>query len=260
MGLLAGLRALVVGGGSGIGRAVVAAYLREGARTAVLEVDPGKCAALASQLPGCEVCQGDATSLPAAQAAVGHAVATFGGLDVLVSCVGIFDYYTGIREIPDEALTDAFGEAFTINVLGQLAPVKAAVPALAQAGGSIILTTSTSAFYPGRGGLLYVAAKFAVRGAVIALAHELAPQIRVNSVAPGGTLDTDLRGLRSLGLHQRSLSEAAGRAADLRARTPLRVALTPADHAGSYVFLASAAASGMTGVFLHSDGGAGVAR
>lgn len=260
MTLLKGTRALVIGAGSGLGRAVVDAYLREGAQTAALEIDQGKCDALASQQPGCEVVQGDATSLASARSAVEHAVRSFGGLDVLVNCVGLFDYYTGIREIPEEAFDDAFGEAFTVNVKSQLASVKAAVPALAQARGSIILTTSTSAFYPGRGGVLYVASKFAVRGAVISLAHELAPDIRVNSVAPGGTLDTDLRGLRSLGMEQRSLGQAPDRAADLRARTPLQVALTPEDQAGSYVFLASAAARGMTGVFLHPDGGAGVRR
>jgi NAD(P)-dependent dehydrogenase (short-subunit alcohol dehydrogenase family) len=48
--------------------------------------------------------------------------------------------------------------------------------------------------------VLYVSSKFAVRGLVTALAHELAPEIRVNGVAPGSTLNTDLRGLASLGL------------------------------------------------------------
>jgi NAD(P)-dependent dehydrogenase (short-subunit alcohol dehydrogenase family) len=260
VGALEGKRALVVGAGSGIGRAVLGAYLREGARAAALELDAGKCAALESELPGCVVVQGDATSLASAQGAVDHAVRALRGLDILVNCVGLFDYYTGIRAIPDEVFDDAFGEAFTVNVKGQLAPVKAAVPALARSRGSIILTTSTSAFYPGRGGILYLASKFAVRGAVIALAHELAPEIRVNSVAPGGTLDTDLRGLRSLGMGERSLGRAPGRESDLRAGNPLQVALTSADHAGSYVFLASDAARGMTGVFLHSDGGIGVKR
>lgn len=259
MRVLDGQRALVVGAGSGIGRAVAEAYLREGARVAVLERDPAKCRALA-EVPGLVVTEGDAASLASARAATGRAVSEFGGLDVLVSCVGLFDYYTGIRQIPEEALEDACGEVFRANVLTHLAPVKAAVPALTEARGSIILTTSTSAFYPGRGGILYLASKFAVRGAVIALAHELAPEIRVNSVAPGGTLDTDLRGLESLGLGQRSLGQAPGRVADLRAANPLGVALTSADHAGSYVFLASPAARGMTGTFLHSDGGIGVKR
>jgi NAD(P)-dependent dehydrogenase (short-subunit alcohol dehydrogenase family) len=256
--VLAGKRALVIGAGSGIGRAVVQAYASEGARTAALELDPGKCAALAEQLPDCVVRQGDATSLEATRGAVDLAAGTFGGLDVLVNCVGLFDYYTGIRQLPDEAFDAAFDEAFAVNVKSQLAAAKAAEPALARTNGCIILTTSTSAFYAGRGGVLYLASKFAVRGAVLALAHELAPDIRVNSVAPGGTLDTDLRGLRSLRLENRRLGETPGREADLKASNPLQVALTAADHARSYVFLASDAARGMTGAFLHPDGGAGV--
>ena len=136
--------------------------------------------------------------------------------------------------------------------------VRAALPHLRRSKGSVILTLSTSSFGPGRGGVLYVASKFALRGIVLSLAHELAPEVRVNGVAPGGTLDTDLRGLRSLGLGDRSLGAAPGRADDLKARTSLGVALTPADHAASFVFLASDAARGMTGRFLHPDGGAGL--
>ena len=84
---------------------------------------------------------------------------------------------------------------FAVNVKSHLHAVKAALPALRASGsGSVILTESTSAYYPGRGGVLYVSSKFAVRGLVTALAYELAPDIRVNGVAPGGTLNTDLRG------------------------------------------------------------------
>lgn len=260
MTLLKDKRALVIGAGSGIGRAVVEAFVREGARTAVLELDSAKCAALESQLPDCPVHQGDATSLGQTKEAVAGAVRAFGGLDVLVNCVGLFDFYTGIQEIEDEAFDAAFDEALTVNLKSQLVSVKAAVPALKESGGSIILTTSTSSFYPGRGGILYVSSKFAVRGAVIALAHELAPEIRVNSVAPGGTLDTDLRGLHALGMNGRSLGRTPGREADLRSNNPLAVALTSHDHAGSYVFLASDLARGMTGMFMHPDGGIGVKR
>ena len=100
-----------------------------------------------------------------------------------------------------------------------------------------------------------MASKFAVRGVVMSLAHELAPDVRVNGVAPGGTLGTDLAGLRALGSAGNRLDDLPGRAADLEARTPLHVALTGADHAASYVFLASDDAKGMTGRFLHPDGG-----
>jgi NAD(P)-dependent dehydrogenase (short-subunit alcohol dehydrogenase family) len=106
--------------------------------------------------------------------------------------------------------------------------------------------------------VLYLASKFAVRGLVTALAHDLAPEIRVNGVAPGGTLGTDLRGLPSLGLDTRSLGATPNRAAEMAARVPLNVALSGEDHAWSYVFLASDRARGITGTSVHPDGGAGV--
>ncbi|BBX14257.1 3-(cis-5,6-dihydroxycyclohexa-1, 3-dien-1-yl)propanoate dehydrogenase [Mycobacterium novum] len=258
---LEGKRALVVGAGSGIGRAVVDAYLEEGAQVAVLERDTAKCAALQEQLPGLPVTQGDATTAEANARAVAAAVASFGGLDTLVNCVGIFDFYQGITEISTDELAPAFDEMFTTNVLSHLQSVKAALPALrAQERSSIVLTESTSSFYPGRGGVLYVASKFAVRGLVTTLAHELAPHIRVNGVAPGGTLHTDLRGLRNLSLDHIRLDDTPDRARDLAARTPLNVALTPQDHSWSFVFLASDRSRGITAGSIHPDGGFGMGK
>jgi NAD(P)-dependent dehydrogenase (short-subunit alcohol dehydrogenase family) len=101
-----------------------------------------------------------------------------------------------------------------------------------------------------------VASKFALRGVVTQLAHEEAPRVRVNGVAPGGTLDTDLRGAASLGAAER-LDDRPGRRAQLEARTPLHLALTPADHAAAYLYLASDGARGVTGEVLRSDGGLG---
>ena len=255
---LEGRRALVVGGGSGIGRAVVDAFRGEGAQVAVLEKDRSKCSCLREALPDVPVVQGDATTRAANEEAVAAAETTFGGLDILVSCVGVFDYYRGVGELDGDVLDEAFDEMFSVNVKSQLHSVKAALPALRASSGCVLLTESTSAYYPGRGGVLYVSSKFAVRGLVTALAHELAPRIRVNAVAPGGTLDTDLRGLHSLGLGEQSLGTAPGREAQLAARVPLAVALSPADHAWAYVFLASQRARGITGDVVHSDGGIGV--
>lgn len=258
MAWLDGKRALVVGAGSGIGRAVLEAFRSEGAQVAALELDQAKACRLAAELPGCVVSQGDATALADSRAAVRAAIDAFGGLDILVNCVGIFDFYRGLADIDDDQLDAAFDEIFTVNVKSQLVSVRAALPELRRARGSVVLTVSTSGFYPGRGGVLYVASKFAVRGCVIALAHELAPEVRVNGVAPGGTLGTELTGPRSLGLADHVLDTAPGREEDLRRRTPLQVALTGQDHAGSYVFLASDRACGITGTVVHSDGGIGV--
>ncbi len=258
-GWLYGRRALVVGAGSGIGRAVVDAFLAEGAQVAVLERDPAKSEALAGALPQVPVTVGDAATRAANDEAVAAAVGAFGGLDVLVSCVGIFDYYRSITDLDADLLDTAFDEMFHPNVKSMLHSVKAALPALQDSGrGSVVLTESTSAYYPGRGGVLYLASKFAVRGLVTALAHDLAPEVRVNGVAPCGTLNTDLRGLPSLGLAGRSLGDAPGRAAEMAARVPLRVALSAEDMAWSYVFLASDRTRGITGTAVHPDGGIGV--
>jgi NAD(P)-dependent dehydrogenase (short-subunit alcohol dehydrogenase family) len=259
-GWLKGRRALIVGAGSGIGRAVADAFRAEGAQVAVLERDDAKCAALRKEIPGLPVVAGDATTRAANDAAVDAAVTAFGGLDVLVNCVGIFDFYRGLSDLDADLIDDAFDEMFSVNVKSHLHSVKAALPALRHSGGSVILTESTSSYYPGRGGVLYVSSKFAVRGLVTTLAYELAPEVRVNGVAPGGTLSTDLRGLASLGLNDRRLDDTPGREAGLAGRVPLKVALSGADHAWSYVFLASTRSRGITGDVVHPDGGIAVKK
>jgi NAD(P)-dependent dehydrogenase (short-subunit alcohol dehydrogenase family) len=250
-----GRRVLLVGAGSGIGRAAADAFVQAGARVAVLERNPDKCAQLQRDLPDVLVEAGDATSPADTRRAVERTVDVLGGIDVLASFVGVFDYYRGLGELSEAELDAGFDEAFTVNVKSMLISVHAALDALRAARGCVILTASTSSFRAGRGGILYVASKFAVRGAVLSLAHELAPEVRVNAVAPGGTLGTDLRGLSALDQAGRSLGDTPNREEDVRARSPLGVALSAADHAASYLFLASDAARGMSGRFLHPDGG-----
>lgn len=258
-GWLDGKRALVVGAGSGIGRAVVDAFRAESANVAVLERDRQKCDVLRRECPEMPVVEGDATTRDANDRAVAVAVEAFGGLDTLVNCVGVFDFYRGIIDIDADDLPAAFDEMFRTNVLSHLHSVKAAVPALqAETGSSIVLAESASSFYPGRGGVLYVSSKFAVRGLVTSLAYELAPRIRVNGVAPGGTLNTDLRGIASLGLDTVRLDDTPDRARDLASRTPLNVALSGEDHAWSFVFFASDRSRGITGDTVHPDGGFGL--
>ena len=257
MGWLDGKAALIVGGGGGIGRAVVDGFVAEGASVGVLELDEGRCAELES-VDGVRAVQGDATDRDDVRRAVEETVAAFGHLDTLATFVGVFDYYTPLAEIPEDSLGAAFSEMFEVNVGSCLVAARTALPALTDSGGSIVFTISTSGFYPGRGGPLYVASKFALRGLVLQLAHELAPRVRVNGVAPGGTMGTEMRGLRSIGLHERTLSNNPGREDDLRSRTPLGVALESSDHAGAYVFVASDRARGITGTVINSDGGIGV--
>jgi phthalate 3,4-cis-dihydrodiol dehydrogenase len=258
-GRLNGRLALILGAGSGIGRAVVEAYLQEGARVVAFELRDEKCAALAADFPSVAVVQGNACDrADIARAVAACAEAGSAGLNVLVNCVGIFDFYRQLGAIEPERLEHGFDEIFHANVLSGLLAVWACLPMLRAANGAVIFTSSSSGFYPCRGGVLYVASKFAIRGCVSALAHELAPAVRVNGVAPGGVLGTDLRGAPALGLAEMRVGADAERVADLEQLTPLHVAMTPAQIAESYVFLASDAALGMTGEFLHPDGGLGI--
>jgi NAD(P)-dependent dehydrogenase (short-subunit alcohol dehydrogenase family) len=255
---LDGAVVLCVGGGSGIGRAAALAYHHAGARVAVVDRDESKLAGLAAERPELLTVAGDATARADMDEAVAATTGRWGRLDVLATFVGVFDHYLPLVDIPEEEFDAAFTEIFDINVRSALVAVRATHPALATARGSIVLTLSSSSFYAGRGGALYVASKFALRGVVTQLAHELAPEIRVNGVAPGGTVSTDMRGLRSLGQADNRLDDRPGRPEAIEARTPLQLAMRPEDHAGAYLFLASQAAKAVTGEIIRSDGGVGV--
>lgn len=257
-GLLTGRSAFVLGAGSGIGRAVAEAFVDEGARVIALEVSADKCAALSAELPAVRVIEGNACRRTDVGKAVAACAKIASGLDVLVNCVGIFDFYKDLGEIDPEKLAAGFDDIFRVNVLSGLVATQACLSMLRAAKGTVILTSLSSGFYPGRGGVLYVSSKFAIRGCVTALANELAPDVRVNGVAPGGVLGTDIRGSSQLGLEFMRMRSDQERIADLKALAPLRIAMTAREIARSYVFLASDAARGMTGEFLHPDGGLGI--
>ncbi|AGT33884.1 biphenyl dihydrodiol dehydroganse (plasmid) [Geobacillus genomosp. 3] len=258
MGWLDGKVALVIGGGSGIGRGVVEAFLREGASVGVLEINPQKVSKLEEHGTAVKAIQGDATMLKDNERAVRFTVETFGRLDILVSCVGVWDYFADLPNIPAEKISDAFDELFAVNVKSNLLSAKAALPELLKTEGNIVLTVSNSGFYPAGGGPLYVSSKFAVRGLIMELAYELAPKIRVNGVAPGGTI-TDLSGLKSLEQQNMSLSQIPNLPDIMRTTNPLQVLGTPEDHAWAYVYLASKERTRtVTGTIIHTDGGIGV--
>lgn len=255
-GWLDGVSALVTGGGSGIGRAVVDGYVAEGARVTVLDRNAQCCEELLERHgQAVAVVCADATDATQVDAAVRLAIQHTGRLDHLTTCVGLFDYYAPLAGIDPSRLPDAFDEIYRVNVYSTLLAVQRAVPALAASHGSVTLTLSSSAFHPDGGGVLYGSSKWALRGVVEHLARELAPDIRVNAVAPGGTGGTRLAGLRSLD-QRLTADQVAGRDERIKASTLLGVTPMPADHVGAYVYLASAARSRIvTGTVINTDGG-----
>jgi NAD(P)-dependent dehydrogenase (short-subunit alcohol dehydrogenase family) len=257
MGWLEGQVALVTGGGSGIGRAVVERYIEEGARVGVMERVASRADQLHRQFGDKVVgIAGDVSLLADNRRAVAETVGAFGCLDIFVANAGIFDVYEKLAEFDDDKLARAYNELFGVNVKGVIFGAKAALPELQKTNGCMVFTASVAGFNSGGGGSLYTASKHAVVGLIRQLAAELGPAIRVNGVAPGGTM-TDLRGLQSLGNDDRSSFAVPGMEDQLRAHNPLRIALRPADLAGAYVFLASRDnARGITGSILTVDAGA----
>jgi NAD(P)-dependent dehydrogenase (short-subunit alcohol dehydrogenase family) len=210
MGWLEGDAALVTGGGSGLGLALVERFVSEGARVAVVDRAQDRVDAVVERLGDAVVgVTADVTTMADNERAVTTAVCAFGKLDIFVGNAGIFDYFAGLVESPADALGRAFDEVFAFNVKAYVLGAKAAVPHLLNCDGCIVLTASMSSFYAGMGGVVYTASKHAVVGLVRQLAYELAPHVRVNGVAPGPML-TNVRGPRALGLDSRACHRCQG--------------------------------------------------
>jgi len=257
MGWLDGQVALVTGGGSGIGRAVVARFVEEGAQVAVLDRVPARTEQLRAEFGHRVVAlTGDVAQLADNKRAVADTVRAFNRLDIFVGNAGVFDVYAPLADFPEERLSQAFDELFGVNVKGCFFGAKATLPELMKTEGSMVFTASVAGSNSGGGGTLYTASKHAVVGLIRQLAVEVGPRVRVNGVAPGGTM-TDLRGLAVLRQEDRSQFSDPGTEDRLRAGNPLQLALQPADLAGAYVFLSSRTnARGITGSIVTVDAGA----
>nr|BAA76340.1 dihydrodiol dehydrogenase [Rhodococcus sp. CIR2] len=259
MGFLDGKVALVTGGGSGIGRAVVELYVQEGAKVGVLEISPEKVKDLRNALPADSVVvtEGDATSMADNERAVADVVDAFGPLTTLVCVVGVFDYFTEIPQLPKDRISEAFDQLFGVNVKSNLLSVKAALDQLIENEGDIILTLSNAAFYPGGGGPLYVSSKFAVRGLVANSRTSWRRSTRQRRCTrrhyhrtarhPG----PGQRGPKPQGRARHRGSNRGHQSAGRRRQ--------PEDHSWSYALLASRErTSAVTGTIINSDGGLGV--
>jgi NAD(P)-dependent dehydrogenase (short-subunit alcohol dehydrogenase family) len=253
MARLAGYRAVVTGAGSGIGRAVVRRYLAEGARVVAVVRNPRDVPGL--QAEGALTVNGDVQLFDTAARAVAECVAQFGGLDVYVANAGLWDFHKRLEKQSPDELKSAFDEIFGVNVLGPLFGARAALAALRDSGGSLIATGSNASFLAGGGGALYTASKFALRGLVMQLAKEFAPEVRVNGVAPGAT-DTGISGPAALGQGERAMNADPARMATMARHMLLGRVSAPEDHASLFVLLGSKTESAyITGAMLASDGG-----
>ncbi|WFR67153.1 SDR family NAD(P)-dependent oxidoreductase [Curtobacterium flaccumfaciens] len=233
-----GVRAIVTGGASGIGAAIVAALQDRGATVAVLDLQSSAAGTLS--VP-CDVSD-DVSVRAAVEAAVGH----LGGLDVLVNNAGIGAQGT-VEDNPD----DEWRRVYEVNVLGTVRLSRAALPHLRASGNASIVNTCSIA---ATAGLPQRALYSATKGAIAALTRAMAADhlregIRVNAVNPG-TADTPwvARLLSTAG------DPAAERAA-LEARQPHGRLVAADEVAEAVAYLTSPLARSTTGVDLAVDGG-----
>ncbi|HXF94543.1 MAG TPA: SDR family NAD(P)-dependent oxidoreductase [Gemmatimonadales bacterium] len=249
---LSGKRALVTGGGRGIGRATAILLARAGASVAVgyrsrkAEAEQ-TCGEIRRQGREAVALAGDLSDRATAERVVAEAVAALGGLDLLVVNHGIWPP----QGVPLHEMTPEQWEATRrANLDGVFYVCRAAIPRIAD-GGRIVLVSSTA----GQRGEAFHADYAATKGAVIALtkslAVELAPRITVNCVAPGW-VDTEMARPAWTGGGSR---EAGGARAKIEAGIPLGRIATAQDVAGPIVFLCSELARHITGEVLNVNGG-----
>jgi NAD(P)-dependent dehydrogenase (short-subunit alcohol dehydrogenase family) len=236
--------ALITGASRGIGLAVAARLVSEGARVCITARKPEPLAAAVEELGGAPhaiAVAGRADDLDHQDEAVAATIAAFGRLDVLVNNTGINPAYGPLLELDPEAAR----KIMEVNVLAALSWVKKAHAAgLGSDGaGAIVNVASVAGLHPSPGIAYYGVSKSALIGLSRQLASELAPEIRVNAVAPAVVKTKFATALYD------------GREAEVAAGYALGRLGVPEDIAAAVAFLASSDAAWITGQTLVLDGG-----
>jgi NAD(P)-dependent dehydrogenase (short-subunit alcohol dehydrogenase family) len=236
---LSGKVAIVTGGASGIGRAIVELFVEEGARVVVGDVDAERGTELATRLGDAAAFkQVDVADAEQVQALVDFAASHFGGLQVMVNNAGVSGAF---RRFLDDDFAD-FQRSMAVNLYGvMVGSQRAARRMVEQGGGAIVNVSSIAAIKPGSGVMTYRAAKAAVVQFSRSIAIDLAEHgIRVNCIAPG---------------HIPTGMTSYDMGTVVRLTQPLRRQGMPADVANAALFLASERSAQVTGLVLPVDGG-----
>jgi 3-oxoacyl-[acyl-carrier protein] reductase len=245
---LSGTTALVTGGASGIGLAAVEALARCGAKVALNHLaDDARGATEIERLRGqgfdVIAAPGDVSHAGDAEAMVMAAIDKLGRLDCLIANAGISGTREPIPMADLDLMTEEFWSAImNTNLLGPFRCAHAAAPALKAARGSIVNTASIAGISSVGSSMAYGASKAALISITRNLARALAPEVRVNAVAPG-FVDTGWT---------KPWPEARTRSTI--EKTPLKRACKPEDIAEAMLFLAVGTAM-VTGQTLVVDGG-----
>jgi NAD(P)-dependent dehydrogenase (short-subunit alcohol dehydrogenase family) len=234
-GCFEGRQVLITGGTSGIGAAIAAGFLAEGAKVMVTGVSEAEAVHARLAMPGISAVPLDVRG----SAAVTALIDSLDALDHVVNCAGI------IRR-GDELNPEVFADVVDVNLNGTMRVCAAARTLLARAGGTIVNTASMLSFFGG--GLVpgYSASKGGIAQLTKSLAIAYAPDgIRVNAIAPGWIETALTKGVR----------ESTERAMAIQERTAVKRWGKPDELAGAVLFLSSPISSYVTGSILAVDGG-----
>ena len=249
---LQGARVIVTAGAGGIGRAITDAFLSEGARLAVCDID---AAALTTLPPGVVGRQVDVTDGPALAAFVDEAAEQFGGLDCLVNNAGIAGPTARIEDLDIADVNRCLSACLT----SQFVTISRAVPHLRKSDNPSIINISSLA---GRLGFKlrspYAAAKWGVIGLTKSMAIELGPdRIRVNAVLPGLVAGERQRRVLEARAQARGVTFAEAER-DAFALTSIQDYVTPQQIADQILFLASRRALTVSGQAVSVCGDTGM--
>ena len=240
MGLLDGRKALVTGGGSGIGRATCRRIAEEGGRVHVLDLEGDSAEIVAKEIGGTSSAV-DVSDADAVARAVHAAADAMGGLDILFNNAGT-SFFGPLHDYTPEG----WSRILDVNLTGVFNGIRAAAPLMRDAGGgAIVNTASISGVRPASGEAPYAAAKAGIVALSAVAAMEYAPTVRVNAVSPG-MIATKLT---------EPLQAFPDRVEQFIEKTPLRRIGTPEEIADVVVFLCSDLARFVTGQNIVIDGG-----
>ena len=246
-----GLRVLVTAGAAGIGLETVRAFVREGAKVHVCDIDPDAIGALRAADPGVTASQGDVADRPAMVRVFEEALRELGGLDVLVNNAGIAGPTGPVEAIDPEE----WDRCLDVCITGQFNCIRLAVPHLRQSRNASIVNLSSAA---GRFGFprrtAYAAAKWAVVGFTKSLSRELGEDgIRVNAILPGIVAGDRQRRVLEVKAQQLGVSFAEIERSAL-ANASLKEYVTADQVADQIVFLCSPRARTISGQAISVDG------